>query len=78
MTTVEEQRLVIQDKAPSLLYDDKMHILQILKYHGPPVKVCESADGSRINLDELPEGLINKIYHIIIAKLEVPTDNLIQ
>ena len=63
-------RQLIQDKAGALSYDDRLHVLEILKQHLPPSKIIENADGSRINLDIIDHEIIKKIFHIITIKSE--------
>ena len=66
-----EQRIEICDKASDLSYEDRLYILSILKQQLPSSSIIENADGSRINLDNLSDKLVNKIYHILIIKLKI-------
>lgn len=67
----------IKDSANELAYEDRLYVLQILKQSIPPSKIIEHADGCRINLDGLESELINKIHHIINAKLNISKTNII-
>ena len=65
------QREIICDKAGTLCYDDRLFILNLLKLEIDASHIIENADGSRINLDLLPDTIINKIYYIMISKLKI-------
>ena len=54
----------IQEFASELDYEDRLHVLQILKQHIPH-KIIEHADGSRVNLDTISDTLLDNLYHII-------------
>lgn len=58
----------IQRYAKELNYNDRLYVLNILKQHLPIKKLIEHADGTRVNLDTLPDILIDKIHHIIITR----------
>lgn len=58
----------IKDDVNELSYEDRMHVLQILKQH-LPFKIIEHADGCRVNLDTLKPEIINKLHHIIKTRL---------
>ena len=66
--SLDEKKSSIVSKALELDYEDRLYVLQILKQQLDPVKIVEHADGCRINLDNLPDSIINKIYHIIIVE----------
>jgi len=55
----------IQKYAGELNYEDRLHVLNILKQHLPYNKIIEHADGTRVNLDTIPSTLVDKIHHII-------------
>jgi len=54
----------------NLPYNDRLHILQILKQHLPLDCIIEHADGCRISIDKLDIEFINKLYHIINNKIQ--------
>jgi hypothetical protein len=67
----------IENKVGDLIYDDRMHVLKILMQHMDHSKIIKNGDGSRINMDILPESLVRKIHHIIVNKLKIQEKNLI-
>lgn len=70
-------KMEIESKVDDLVYDDRMYVLKILMQHIGSSKIIKNGDGSRINMDILPESLIRKIYHIIVGKLKLQQKNLI-
>ena len=67
----------IKNRANELPYEDRLHVLEILKHQLPVSMIIENADGCRINLDNMTHEIINKIHHIIKLKLKISHDNLI-
>ena len=54
----------ILDLAPKLNLEKRMKILTLINILNPDY-ITEQADGSRINLDRLPEVQINRIYDMV-------------
>jgi hypothetical protein len=67
----------ICERANDLCYDDRMDIMRILMQKVKHVKIKDHSDGSRINIDNIGEGVINSIYYLIINKLKITNNNLI-
>lgn len=67
----------IRDKVGDLTYDDRLHVLSILKQHTPLPKIIEHADGCRVNMDTLPADLIDKIYYMVESKLNISEKDMI-
>ena len=77
MTTTRLKKIYITNNAEELVYEDRLYLLNILKQHLPEEKITENADGCRINLDSLPDEIINKLHYIMKNKLRVPITDLI-
>jgi hypothetical protein len=75
--TYKEKKNEIRDLTCALTYEDRMSILQILRVQLEKSKIIESADGCRINLETLPDEMIDKLHHIVTSKVKVSADNLI-
>jgi hypothetical protein len=71
------RKIDIKNMSNELVYDDRLHVLNILKQHIPLTKVIEHADGCRINLDGLTDDVIKKIHHVIKMKLRISHTNKI-
>ena len=74
---LSQKRVDIKNNANEMTYEDRLYVLQILKQHLSLSKIIEHADGCRVNLDNLPSEIINKIHHIIDSKLKVAPTNII-
>ena len=55
----------ILELAPKLSLEHRMKVLTLIHILNPDY-ITEQADGSRINLDRLPEVQINRIYDMVI------------
>ena len=55
----------ILDLAPKLSLENRMKVLTYIHILSPDF-ITEQADGSRINLDRLPQVQINRIYDMVI------------
>lgn len=55
----------ILELAPKLSFSRRMKVLTYMNILSPNY-ITEQADGSRINLDRLPEIQINRIYDMVI------------
>ena len=60
----------ILDLAPKLSLEKRMRILTLINILNPDY-ITEQADGSRINLDRLPEVQINRIYDMCISSYKI-------
>ena len=69
----QEKKLYIISNVSKLNYEDRIHLLGVIKQHVSDDLIKENRDGSRINLDKLHDNLINKLYHIVISKLNIST-----
>lgn len=52
---------IICSEANNISRDEKIQILSIIKQYNPD-KIQRFSDGSRIDLDSLPENIISQIY----------------
>lgn len=71
-TNTESQKKTkrkICENAEELIYEDRMHVLQILKHQLGANKIIEHADGCRINLDPLDYEIIKKLDYIISSRI---------
>ena len=68
MTSIDSKKLYIKDNIGDLCYDDRLHILSLL-IQDSTIKVIESLDGCRVNMDIIADNHITKIYAIISSKL---------
>jgi hypothetical protein len=69
----QEKKLYLISNVSKLNYEDRIHLLGVIKQHVSDDLIKENRDGSRINLDKLHDNLINKLYHIVISKLNIST-----
>lgn len=67
----------IKRKVDDLIYEDRLHILELLKQQVNESLIIENADGCRINLDKVSDDVINKIEYVIRTKLKVPETSMI-
>lgn len=67
---LNNKKTFILAEVENLDFDDKIHILDILRQQMPPKNIREHADGCRINLDKLTDDIINKIHYIILTKIK--------
>ena len=63
--------------AMDMQYENRLHILELLKQQLNQSKIIENADGCRVNLDTLSSKYIDKLYYIIKNKSVIPTSDLI-
>jgi tRNA(Ser,Leu) C12 N-acetylase TAN1 len=61
---LEYEKEIICTEISQLSRNEKIQILNIFKTHCPE-KIKEFADGTRINLDEIPSNIIILIYEKI-------------
>jgi hypothetical protein len=61
----------IKDNASELPYEDRMHVLHILRQHLHINKIIEHADGCRVNLDILDNDIIQKLHYIIKSRMNI-------
>ena len=66
----EEKLKKILEIAPKLSFSKRMKILTLINILNPDY-ITEQADGSRINLDRLPEVQINRIYDMCISSYKI-------
>lgn len=74
---LNNKKTFIITEADNLDFDDKLHILDILRQQMPSKSIREHADGCRINLDKLNDDIINKIHYIILTKINSQQSNFI-
>jgi len=63
----------ILELAPKLSFSNRMKVLTYIHILSPNY-ITEQADGSRINLDRLPEVQINRIYDMVIRYTKLDGD----
>jgi hypothetical protein len=66
----------ILEIAPKLTFERRMKVLTLINILSPNY-ITEQADGSRINLDRLPEIQINRIYDMVIRYSKIDSNDLI-
>jgi len=74
---LNSKKTFIISEVDNLDFDDKIHILDVLRQQIPPKSIKEHADGCRINLDKLTDDIINKIHYIILTKIKAHKSNFI-
>ena len=76
--TLAQRKVEICEKAPLLVYEDRMEVLKMVM-QVIPEKISTAADGSRVMLDspDMPESLILRLHHFISNKTDKPVDNLL-
>jgi len=66
----------ILELAPKLSLERRMKVLTYMNILNPDY-ITEQADGSRVNLDRLPEVQINRIYDMVIRYSKIDSNDLI-
>jgi len=66
----------ILELAPKLSFSNRMRILTLMNILNPEF-ITEQSDGSRVNLDRLPEVQINRIYDMVIRYSKMDSNDLI-
>ena len=66
----------ILELAPKLSFSNRMRILTLINILNPEF-ITEQSDGSRVNLDRLPEVQINRIYDMVIRYSKMDSNDLI-
>ena len=70
---LQEKIEKIMQLAPKLELEHRMKVLILINILNPSL-ITEQADGSRINLDRLPEVQIGRIYNLCIKYSKEETD----
>ena len=70
---LQEKIEKIMQIAPKLELEHRMKVLTAIHILNPSL-ITEQADGSRINLDRLPEIQIDRIYNLCIKYSKEETD----
>lgn len=65
---MDQKKYYIIKNCTKLSYPDKIYILNIIKINIDNNLISECSDGCRINLDRLPDELINRLYTIVENK----------
>jgi len=66
----------ILELAPKLSLERRMKVLTYIHILSPNY-ITEQSDGSRVNLDRLPEVQINRIYDMVIRYSKIDSNDLI-
>lgn len=66
----------ILELAPKLSFSNRMKVLTYMNILSPNY-ITEQSDGSRINLDRLPEVQINRIYDMCIRYTKIDSNDLL-
>lgn len=64
---IESMKDTIVDEAPHLSRDQYIEILTMIKSHTNAISTHN--DGTRVNLDKLPQEAVTSIYTYVAAKL---------
>lgn len=69
----EDKKRYICNNMNLLTREEKLDVTYIFVRMGYKKNIKESSDGCRINLDDIPEGVINNVYGAIYHKLNKAT-----